>query len=636
MSSGSESREMAALRVDGARVDGNPEQSGELTTLCEPLPGNVAATGLLVLVCLSFALLWWNRFLAVTNEGWHFFFAHQIVQGKVPYRDFYLFVPPLLQLEMAGMIKVFGDHLIVSQIVGLLELCVLAIALYSWMARVFPSPDAFLAAVVGIVLATANRSEELNALHMSAIFHTTLAGWVATLAVGGRTVRAKSAFWGGILAGLAFLVKQTSGIATVLSLTFLLWVAAWHWHGWRRAGQIVLLFLAGCAIPLLLVGAWLASNGALRDALADVFLRGTSSKGSPAQMISRLASFLAESAYLRRHALFALVSVVGFVAICRKSIAALGKSDAARPARPWMAAGWSALAIFAGWGLSFWPSFHIPGTLINLPANSGAFLAESGSAVLFVICFWRLLSDQLERSQIQFFLLAGFSCGVAFLSSLSWPTSVGMIVPALSFVLASILSGLRGAPRGRIFRPIAVFLCLLWVAQSSWQKCSSPFDWAGWREPDIHRATVALKYPELKGYRVSPETAAFVTRVTDEISAHSSADQSLFVYPNLPIFYLLSHRQPETMGYVHFVDVAPDYVDLADAATLRRHPPAVIVVLKPTEDELRMGEKYFRSGRRSAQRDLLDAIAEIRPQYELVDSITTPVTAKTVEVLARK
>src|ERR1017187_1008070 len=164
-------------------------------------------------VCVLFALPWWNRFLAVTNEGWHFFFGHQIANGKIPYRDFYLFVPPLLQLEMAATIKLFGDRLLASQIVGLFEIAILAVALYSWMARLFPPKYAFFGAVSSILLCMANRTEALNALHLPGMFYAILAGTVATLSVDTEQTRTSFAFVGGILAGLAFLAKQTSGMS---------------------------------------------------------------------------------------------------------------------------------------------------------------------------------------------------------------------------------------------------------------------------------------------------------------------------------------------------------------------------------------------------------------------------------------
>jgi hypothetical protein len=233
-------------------------------------------------------------------------------------------------------------------------------------------------------------------------------------------------------------------------------------------------------------------------------------------------------------------------------------------------------------------------------------------------------------------MLAGFSFAMAFMNSLSWPTNPIVIVPAFGFVVVSILTAVRNAPAGKSLQLIIEIGCLVCILQVTFQKCASPYEWGGWSEPGVHAATVTVKYPELRGYRLSAQTAQFLTRVTDEIDSHSTEHDPIFVFPDLPIFYLISHRQPETFGYVHYIDVAPDFVDVADANTLISHPPAVIVYLKSSEEDLRMGEVNFRSGKRSGQRDLVAAISAIRPKYELLDSFVAPGSNKTVEILARK
>jgi hypothetical protein len=293
-------------------------------------------------------------------------------------------------------------------------------------------------------------------------------------------------------------------------------------------------------------------------------------------------------------------------------------------------------AIFVGWFFSFRTTLRLPGMLVRLPDSTAAFLGWTGSLSLFVMYLWWLLTGRLHRDQAQHFMFAGFSFAVAYMNSLSWPTNPIVILPAFGFVVATILSATREAPTGKISQPVIVVACLACILQVTLQKCASPYEWGGWREPSTHAATMGVSFPELKGYRVSAETANFLTRVTEDIDSHSGEQEPIFVYPDLPIFYLLAHRQPETFGYVHYIDVAPDFVDVADANTLRSHPPAVIVYLKNSEEDLRTGEMNFRGGRRSGQRDLVAAINTLSPNYKLLDSFVAPGTNRTVEVLVRR
>jgi hypothetical protein len=60
---------------------------------------------------LAVVLPWWNHYIGVTNDAWHYFGGQQILEGKVPYRDFYLFVTPLGPLKNALLIALFGNHI---------------------------------------------------------------------------------------------------------------------------------------------------------------------------------------------------------------------------------------------------------------------------------------------------------------------------------------------------------------------------------------------------------------------------------------------------------------------------------------------------------------------------------------------
>jgi len=76
----------------------------------------VLGSVLVVAFSALFARPWWNRYLGLTNEGWYQFFGSQIVQGRIPYRDFHLFVPPGQALVMAALTAIFGPRLIVAEV----------------------------------------------------------------------------------------------------------------------------------------------------------------------------------------------------------------------------------------------------------------------------------------------------------------------------------------------------------------------------------------------------------------------------------------------------------------------------------------------------------------------------------------
>ena len=88
---------------------------------------------LLILFVSAAVLPWWNRYIAVTNDAWHYFYGQQILAGKVPYKDFYLFIPPLYALKNLSLIALFGNHLIVPHLAAIAEMMVLAVVLIAWI-----------------------------------------------------------------------------------------------------------------------------------------------------------------------------------------------------------------------------------------------------------------------------------------------------------------------------------------------------------------------------------------------------------------------------------------------------------------------------------------------------------------------
>src|ERR1044072_9191046 len=190
----------------------------------------------IALFTTAFALLWWNKYLGITNDGWHFFHAQRIVNGEMPYRDFYLFIPPLHPLRIAAEISLFGNYLIVPQIFGLLERIILFIVLFIWLCRFFPVKYSLVGVMTGAVLYLSDYSESLSSLHHEAVFWATLAAFCLSSAFANPRRRNLWALASGMFAALAFLGKQTSGIGITLSIPVYLFFALSK-DGWREVAK---------------------------------------------------------------------------------------------------------------------------------------------------------------------------------------------------------------------------------------------------------------------------------------------------------------------------------------------------------------------------------------------------------------
>ena len=108
-----------------AYVFGKPVVASRVGSLPEYVRDGV--TGLLVMLVLVFMLPWWNRFLAVRTGHGVFLAAQSFELGKVPYRDYFMPVPPLQFLKSYWVLQAFGWSLTTPLVWALFERCLLAL-----------------------------------------------------------------------------------------------------------------------------------------------------------------------------------------------------------------------------------------------------------------------------------------------------------------------------------------------------------------------------------------------------------------------------------------------------------------------------------------------------------------------------
>jgi hypothetical protein len=578
---------------------------------------------LLILAFVLCAILpWWNRYIAVTNDGWHHFFAQQILAGKAPYRDFYYFVPPLYALKNMLLISVFGNLLLLPHLLAIAEIMVLAVVLVAWIGRVFPLADSVVAVTTALALYIFGmNTETLGGLHQEAIFFPVLAGWAASSSL--RRPTAASFAFAGVLAGLSLLAKQTSGVATLAGLGCLLPALLWRQYGMRKAISSLSTFAAAATVPVVVMCIWLAKERALGAFVASAFVKGTSSKGSLAHIVFRPMIMIAEGWSYRLFVLTAIALLAAFFWFVQSNHSGEDRDAAAIHQNShvglFFLASLVALALGVVLSKIIAPT-HSHMSFWNSPKELLMFGGEIGCFILFVLAALKFRGAVFTNRHAQLFLMSGFGSGLAYALGCSWVDYEPMVLPSLAVVLGFVLYQLNGNHRLRRVRSALIAACLLFIAEACMLRMNTPYLWGGWQEPTIWSATQNLAEPELAGFRVSRESAHFVDRITEDLVANSAPDDPVFVYPDLPIFYELAHRSPATFAYVHYIDVAPDFVDHNDAINLLRYPPRVIVYWDQTAAELSAEEHYFRNGKPSGVRDLVRAINELKPQYRIVDT----------------
>jgi hypothetical protein len=295
-----------------------------------------------------------------------------------------------------------------------------------------------------------------------------------------------------------------------------------------------------------------------------------------------------------------------------------------------------ALAEISAYTGHWWPgsATSVPSPMLGAITNLTIISALTGSAFLFFDHGWRFLKGTMTEREQQIWMLSAVSFAVAYMLSLSWAVYSPMAAPGVALIVGLALDRLEGASAKRFYALAA--LILLFACSSITGKLTHPFQWMYWADSPVDQARFASTLPKLKGLRMSEPTLSLTENITHLIQEHTKPGDSLLVYPYFPVFYVVTGLNPPTYTFNHYLDVCPDPVCTADAATLRAHPPDAIVYLVENEPDLAQDELVFRSGRKSGSREVAKAIEDLAAGYQKRLSSPVPGSTRVIEVYTRR
>jgi hypothetical protein len=546
-----------------------------------------------------------------------------VLNGAMPYRDFYMPTPPLFLLRSAAVLAVFGKTMLAIRAAGIAERLVLALLLYGWLVRFFRARNAALATIVTMVVSTGDLADPLSSYNHFTILLAMASGLVSSYALDEkRTWRALAALGcaAGVFASLCLACKQSIGLAITVAIPIVMAACLVRLEGARKTVAYLGGYAAGWASTLALLCAWLVRVGILQTFLEQIFVTGPAAKGLHPH------EFLARTLYVMSFMKWEAAIGVSALLLCWGPIRRAGMKEGAAE-EPGLASLHGVLGVLLLGAGAIGLSLKLPKIVLELllgmePIQVAVdamqvmkpfiYMALLGSGVLLAFCSWNFLGKSFSRRQSQLLLFAAVSFSIAFMLALSFPAFEAITFPCLGLLLAALLEDFSGWRRWTVFA-----LCGLLLFLGIRVKTFCPFEFAAWSEPPVALATQTSVLPELKGMRLPASTVNFVDNTVRIIEENSSPDDTIFVYPELGFLYGASHRMPATFSASHNIDVAPDSFAGQEAARLLARPPAVLIY-GPEPDRFMVGqEKLWRSGRRSGQRDLIAAVLELKSHYKL-------------------
>lgn len=578
-------------------------------------------------VTLGYFLLFWNRFAGIRSGVGCYGGGSAFLQGLMPYRDYFTASTPLYVLTCGTALQIFGNTIAVAHAFGVFERLVIAGLVYTWLSRFVAVRHALLAAIITMVASATDTADPIASYNHETLMWAIASGLAASFALdvdSSPSRVGKAALLAGFLAALSFATKQTMGLGATVFIPAAVSLCLLRLGGFRKALAFFLLFVAGWAVCAGALLFWLSRLGVIHEFLTDVF-----SKGPAAKAASPL-DFLWRDLLIAR---FNWLSVVLGIAALPLSWSVLRHSGASR--RDTRPDSWPSLLLIglncaAAVGLGALGSYsgHVGSNWLSRPA---IYFTLFSTFALLANYAWLWLRGTLSPREAQFCLLATVSFVMAFMVSLSFPIFEAMLLPGVGFLTAAALDGFKG---WRLTLTYA--LCGLLLITLTWVKLDLPFGFDGFNEPPVRNATAVSEIPELKGLRLPAGTVNFIDGTARIVAAHSGPKDTIFTYPEMGIFYIVTHRNFPTATGSHNMDVVNDSFARHEAARLLAARPAVLIYCRQGEKYLRNSELVWRSGRLSGQRAIVAAMEALTSEYDLAATFKVPPDGRIVSVYVRR
>jgi hypothetical protein len=430
----------------------------------------------------------------------------------------------------------------------------------------------------------------------------------------------------GICAALSLGTKQSLGAGATVGIPILAAIYIWHKDGSRRAWTFLAGFAAGWSLIAGSVLLWLAKSGAVRDFLVDVFKKGPSAKAAhPSDFVIRAA----RAAWGIR---WGFVAGCGALALCWPALRRagrfeqpVGESRAEKPVHLVFVMLLTTIPIALGAAAAYAGKWPLQGF-----ANFTIYLGFFGTTLLLGYYAYRLLAGKLSRREAQLAFIAGIAFGIALMISLSWPASYDMTFPAMAVMTAAILHGST-----KWLRSLTYAVCALVLLAMTAEKLNRPHGFHEWTDQPVRLANSHSSQPMLQGLLLPEATVRLIDGAVSIVQAHSTRQDTIFVYPEFGIISTLAGRRGATRTGSENIDVVNDEMARSEAKRLLAARPAVVIYYPTPEWSLRADERLWRNGKRSGQRDIIAAIEELARSYHLVASFRVPPNDSPVEIYVR-
>ncbi len=585
---------------------------------------------ILGLFVLAYNWVWFNKTFTL-SEGWSVFYVELMNRGKVPYKDFYYFLPPLSLFEDWAIWKFSFGYFIIYRFWRLLQRVLLVEFIYYIISKRVHPIIAFLSGILSTILLSANVYDLCGDYNQTQQFLVILMGYILLKYVDSvKNNSSKKYVWTtivGAIGGLMFLQKQTVVLASAIIFGLLLVVFViikFEKNLIKTFASVVL----GSLIPIIPTVIYLAVNKALKPFIYQVY-QDTSSKGGLFEIVfGKLGKVLAD------HILLIIIAVGIMVALrlFNKSeknnvpyiIIAVGCCFAGILVEDFFADLVDTIANIEFKGNhSIITSFYNEGVLL-------AYMTKFTTSIFLCIFVWivyHIIDCRIEKKEYDLHaLVLAFTAIVAGYSSImaNGESDVSVItafivVPVAFYLLFKDKSDVKNI-KVQVW-PIVGVIAVIFIICIT-QKLVCPYSWWGNEEASYWEKTETVDIRALSGYRFSKEEKAKFEKLNELISYYTDNESVIWGFPYVKVYNIFQDNY-NMNGFVpvEFYDVCADDFAKKEAKLLAKNEPDIVVWVD-IPNCMELHEKIYRNGKPLGQRAIQKWFSEVKDtDYTLIGQV---------------
>lgn len=570
-----------------------------------------------VLVLSFYNYLFAFSFLPIT-EGWFSAYAHLIINGKMPYRDFYLYLTPFYPTFLAGFIALFGDSFFGLRLLGVFIILGISILLYLILCKEFKPVPSMIASIVGVVYYQSGVAHIPYDFTQVLTLFSMLSLWMLFKSIEKKEVlKIKSQeskfcidfymLFAGLFASFAFMTKQSNGAFVLVGTGIACFYISVQY---LKKIESVLSFSLGVLIPILIFGFWLLINNSLVFFWEQIFTSAIQAKGNINHILfAWIKGLMSPVLLVQAKTIFKYLFQLFICSLLIKTFLSLYKfkfqlKHSLQISLTITIISLILLIIKASFDESL--SHHLDIVNFGLQINNyiiPAALTSAGIALFLII-----LSNYINS----FRKIISIYTATIFIICLSWifgnGTSAGLSEISIFVISAYTIAWLMSQSYLKYAGIIAaLFISFSLILTFTSRKFDTPYAWWGITEPTVRSANFTSELPIAKRLNLSKTSAAIYNNLFKELKLVKE-EEKIFAFPHIPIIYLISNKYPDSKVLVSWFDFLPDTEAIIEADRIIKNPPTIIAELIMPDSTWASHEKLFRDSRPLGQREIKGAI----------------------------